>query len=266
MRFLLPLLLALVPCLASADDQTQGSVQSMGLGMPMPAPLQRIEKEGGSVLRSFPAPDGLTGWVLRIQGRNLIVYSTPGGGYILSGNLVDKDGKNLSAEYADKYIPKPDAAKLVAELSADSWLVDEGAASAPLIYVYADPNCVYCNKMWNDIRPYVESGKLHVRWALLDFLKPTSAGRAAAILTARDRGAALAQDETKFDRDHEEGGIPELKPVPPDVDNVLKMHTEQMNDAGGAGTPTILVHKQDGWEILYGAPKDLPGLIASLIK
>ena len=239
-----------LPALAAADaQQSSGSVQGVTLGADIPAPLQSIQKEGGSVLQSFPAPDGLTGWLVKVQGHYLVVYSTPSGNYVISGALVDKNGKNLSAEYGDKYIPKPDAAKLAAALGPDPWLVEEGVASAPLIYVYADPNCIYCNKLWNDLRPYVQSGKVRVRWALLAFLKPTSQGRAAAILAAHDRRSALAEDELKFDKDHEEGGIPELKPVPLEIDTVLKIHTDQMNEAGGAGTPTLIVRHQDGWSI-----------------
>lgn len=232
----------------------------------LPAPLQRVQNEGGTVIQSFPAPDGLTGWVMKIQGHYVIVYSTASGDYVISGTLVDKDGHNMTSAYGDKYIPKPDTAKLLAALGTDPWLVEEGSPKAPLMYVYADPNCIYCNKLWNDLRPYVESGKVRVRWALLDFLKRTSTGRAAAILSAHDRAAALAQDETKFDRTNEEGGIPELAPVPIEIGEILKRHIDEMNDAGAAGTPTMLVHRQDGWSIFYGAPKDMPTLIASLTR
>ena len=242
------------------------ALPALGASPPAPAPLQKIQSEGGTVLQSFPAPGGLTGWVLKIQGRYLIVYSTPGGDYVLSGALVDKDGKNLTKQYEEQYIPKPNAAALAAALAADPWLVDEGSASAPLIYVYADPNCSYCNKLWNELRPYVENGRVHVRWALLAFLKTTSQGRAAAILAANNRSAALAQDETRFDHDHEEGGIPELSPVPLEIGSALQTHDQQMNDAGGVGTPTLVIHRKDGWNISYGMPKDLPALIASLTR
>lgn len=265
---LLPALLLLAVLHVHADDSqsSSGSFQTMDLGTPLPAPLQQIEKEGGTVVRSFPAPDGLTGWVLHIQGRYLVVYSTKSGDYLLSGVLIDKDGKNLSAAYTDQYAPKPDPNKVAAALSTDTWLVDEGSLAAPPLYIYADPNCIYCNKLWVELQPYVKSGKLRARWALLDFLKRTSKGRAAAILSAHDRAAALAEDELKFDKAQEEGGIPELQPVPPDIDNVLAMHTLQMNEAGAGGTPTLVFRNKDGWTIAYGVPQDMPGFVASLVK
>lgn len=236
------------------------------LAVPPPLLYQQIEKVDGSVVQSFPAPDGLTGWVVKIQGRYGVVYTTASGDYILSGALIDKDGQNLSADYLDKYAPKPDAAALATALASDPWLVDEGSPSAPLIYVYLDSNCSYCNKLWTEIRPYVESGKVHVRWVLLSFLKTTSKGRGAAILAANNRAAALAQNETRFNHQEEEGGIPELSPVPIEIGAALETHTKQMNDAGDVGTPMLVIHRKDGWSLAYGAPQDLPALIASLTR
>lgn len=232
----------------------------------VPAPLLKIQDQGGQVVESFPAADGLTGWLLKVQGRYVIVYSTPSGDYIISGALVDKDGKNLTSAYGDKYVPKPDANKLAAALGTDPWLVEEGSPAAPLIYIYADPNCIYCNKLWVELRPYVGTGKVRIRWVLLDFLKPTSSGRAAAILSSKDRAAGLSQDEIKFDKDNEEGGIPERLPVPVELGEALKLHTQEMNDAGAGGTPTLIVHRKDGWSILYGAQQDLSALMASLTR
>ena len=236
------------------------------LVVPPPLLLQQIQKVGGSVVQGFQAPDGLMGWVVKIQGRYGVVYTTASGDYILSGALIDKAGKNLSEDYLDQYAPKPDAKALATALASDPWLVDEGSSSAPLMYVYLDSNCSYCNKLWNEIRPYVESGKVHVRWALLSFLKTTSTGRGAAILAANNRAAALAENETRFDHKTEEGGIPELSPVPIEIGSALQTHTQQMNDAGGVGTPTLVIHRKDGWSIAYGDPKDLPTLIASLTR
>lgn len=236
-----------------------------------PAPVppllqQQAEKVGGSVVKSFPAPDGLTGWVVKIQGRYGVVYTTASGDYIMSGALLDKNGTNLTTQFEEQYIPKPDAAGLAAALGADPWLVDEGSPSAPLIYIYADPNCSYCNKLWTELRPYVGTGKVHVRWALLAFLKPTSKGRAAAILAANNRSGALAGDETRFDHATEEGGIPELTPVPIEIGSALETHAQQMIGTGNVGTPTLVIHRKEGWSISYGMPKDVAAFVADLTR
>lgn len=228
------------------------------LAKPLPAELQKMEKAGyGKVIRSFPGPEGLTGWVVKVKHHDIILYSLPSGNYVLSGALVGPDGKNLTRKYMAEYIPKPDVAKIVSVLRHDPNLVTEGNPQALQIYVYADPNCIYCNLFWTDLRPYVNSGEVGVHWVMVGFLKASSAGRAAAILNARNRAAALALDETKFDKQREEGGIPPLLPVPKGVQAVLKAHYGQMEDAGGRGTPTIIVREHGKWTGYYGAPRNI---------
>src|SRR6185503_17588019 len=201
------------------------------------------------------------------QGRMLVIYTTPSGNYAFSSPVVDKDGNDQTQVYYKQYVLGPAANDAAAVLAKDPNLVDEGAASAPLLYVYADPNCIYCNKLWTGLRQYVQAGKVHVRWAMVSFLKQTSAGRAAAILAAKDRTAALAQDETKFDEAHEEGGIAELSPVPPDVQKTIDAHNAQMADAGGQGTPLMVYRKGGQWVVtegMPGKPEDLAAFIAAL--
>jgi thiol:disulfide interchange protein DsbG len=246
----LPLLLALLITPAVAGQ--------------LPPELQKIENSGGKVLRSFPAPEGMTGWVLNVNGHYIIVYSLPGGRYVMSGALVGPDGNNLTQQYMQQYVPKPDFAKAVALLRRDPNLVTEGAADAPEIFVYADANCIYCNLLWTDLRPYVQHDKVRVHWVMVSILKATSAGRATAILAARDRVAALSQDEIHFDKEHEEGGIAAISPVSADVQKLLQAHAQQMSELGGTGTPMILLHTKGKWDAYYGSPRDMAAFIRTL--
>ena len=252
MRSTLLFLALWLPGLAAADNS------------PLPSALQHLLSQGMVVQRSFPGPDGLTGWVVKVSGRSVVVFTTASGDYAINGLLVDSKGNNLTHFYEQEYIQHITPADLVSVLTKDPMLVDEGSVKAPLIYVYADPNCVFCNRFWTALRPYLQSGKVHVRWAMLAFLKDTSAGRAAAILDAKDRVAALAEDETKFDQTREEGGIPPLDPVPYDLRGELLLHSSQMADIGGQGTPLILFHQADGWHRTEGLPQDMPKFIGSL--
>ncbi|HET7175597.1 MAG TPA: thiol:disulfide interchange protein DsbG, partial [Gammaproteobacteria bacterium] len=68
----------------------------------LPPPLQSLAQQGGKVLRSFPAPDGLTGWVVELQGGSAILYTTASGDYAFTGPLLDKDGNNLTSRYAQQ--------------------------------------------------------------------------------------------------------------------------------------------------------------------
>ncbi len=259
MRYLPPLLLAtLLPLAATAATPPTPASPAV------PAALQRLVQDGGHIKRSFPAVDGLTGWTVSYQGHMLIIFTTPSGGYAFSSPLVDKAGVNLTQQYYEKYVMAASAENTAATLAHDPYLVDEGAPTAPLIYVYADANCSYCNQLWTQLHPLVQSGKLHVRWAMVATLKKSSAGRAAAILSAKDRVAALAKDETDFDHSQEEGGIPELGPLPDGLKAAIETHNDQMADAGGQGTPLLVYRKGGQWTVSEGMPQDMPAFIAAL--
>lgn len=65
------------------------------------------------------------------------------------------------------------------------------ARPAPrIVYVFTHPNCPFCAKLWLDARPWVDGGKVQLRHVLVGILGPTSAGKAAALLTAKDPSAA----------------------------------------------------------------------------
>ena len=158
----------------------------------LPEALQQSVKSGQlEVVRSFKTDvPGLTGYVLSRSGQHQIVYSE--NGYLIIGRIVSPDGENLSAAYTDKYVPKPDLAKIAQQLEATGHLVQQGPDKAPKIYVFADPNCIYCHKFSDQAAPLVKNDKLQLQWAMVGFLKDTSAGRAAAILTADDPAPLIA--------------------------------------------------------------------------
>lgn len=230
----------------------------------LPPVLQTIQGQGASIGQSFPGPDGLTGWVVKIPGRTFIVFTTPSGGYAMNGILVDRSGANMMTQYEEQYVRQPAAAKLAAGLASDGSLVKEGNAHAPLLYVYADANCIYCNQLWTLLRTPVQAGKVQVQWAMVSFLKPSSPGRAAAILDAKDRAAALALDETKFDKAKEEGGIPPADPVSADANKALQQHSAQMAEANADGTPLLVFKRGGNWTLEEGMPKDMDAFISAL--
>ncbi|NVE24964.1 thioredoxin fold domain-containing protein [Burkholderia glumae] len=143
----------------------------------------------------------------------------------------------------------------------------EGASGARVkstLYVFMDPNCIYCHLMWKALRPYEAAG-LQVHWIPLAFLKPDSAGKAAALLKAPDGGAALLDTlETKYSEKDESGGIAPLTVVPADAKAKLDANAAMFKALGFDGTPTVLFRSHDGkWLGLDGLPRlsMLPGML-----
>jgi thiol:disulfide interchange protein DsbG len=195
---------------------------------------------------------GLTGYVLEKDGQYVVVYGDHG--YLIMGNVISPEGENLSSKYADKYVPKPDLAQVVDQLKATGHLVQQGPDDAPLIYAFADPNCIYCHTLYERAKPLVKAGKLQIEWALVGFLKPSSMGRAAAILTADDPTQALIKNEDGFNKSTEDGAIEPLDDPPDEIKQAIKAHAKAMAAARGTGTPTLVYQKDGHWASKVGAP------------
>ncbi|MGN8200154.1 thiol:disulfide interchange protein DsbG [Salinisphaera sp. RV14] len=239
----------LATTLAASAQPTQKPATS-----DLPPVLAKAVKNGSlTVDRQFKTDvPGVTGYVLENDGQHQIVYGDHG--YLFMGQMVSPEGKNMSAQYTDKYVPKPDVGKVVDQLKKTGHLVQQGPNDAPVIYVFADPNCIYCHRFYQQAEPLVKAGKLQLQWALVGFLKSSSMGRAAAILSAKDPARALVENENGFDEDSEEGGIKPVASPSAKLKHVINRHYKQMSSAGGNGTPTLLYKKDGHWAAKIGAP------------
>ena len=65
------------------------------------------------------------------------------------------------------------------------------------LYAVADPNCVACHLFYENAKSAVEDGSVQIHWILVDFLKASSKGRAAAIMTADDPAKAMDENVWK---------------------------------------------------------------------
>jgi thiol:disulfide interchange protein DsbG len=131
------------------------------------------------------------------------------------------------------------------------------------IYVFMDPNCIYCHFVWKALQPYEAAG-LQVHWIPLAFLKPDSAGKAAALLQAPDSAALLKKLELGYNEKDESGGIAPLATVPATAQAKLDGNAKLFQDLGFQGTPTIVYRGSGGrWADYGGMPKlaMLPGML-----
>lgn len=214
------------------------------------------EKVGFTVIERFSTPaEGVTGYVVETgDGNTGIVYGL--GDFILSGALLEGNGNDLTRQYAARYIPKPSYATVAEQLSKDAHLVSEGGKGAPEVYVFADPNCIFCHKFWQQTRSWVAEGKVRLHWVMVGFLKPSSRGFSAAIMDAEDRAGALQAFEENFGNNGNGTGISELTPIPANLEAALEQHSQWMAELGFSGTPGLLFKDTSGqWRGQTGVPK-----------
>jgi thiol:disulfide interchange protein DsbG len=148
------------------------------------------------------------------------------------------------------------AAAMLADIGHATWVQD--GKSTHIAYIFFDPNCPYCHKLYESLRPWVERGDLEARWIPIGTLMLTSAGKAAAILEAKDRTAALRENERGFSRETGSfGGImEELAPKKKTMEE-LAANYELLKRGGDGGVPLMLVRLKDGSvRAIVGAPPE----------
>ncbi len=221
----------------------------------LPKPIATMQQRGVlQVIRQFKAPAGMTGYVLKERGRYLLVYGR--GDYVFSGALIDPDDHDLTAKYYAQYVPKAEYTKTVKQLEQSGALITFGKnATAPVLYAFEDPNCIFCYRFNKEIFPLIDQGKVQLKIVLVAFLKADSLARATAILAAKDPRAAMRQNEKRYEASKEEGGYP--APAKPEQKFVaaVQENGKLMNEAGFTGTPAIIYRTKSGkWNGLGGMP------------
>lgn len=207
-----------------------------------PAPIEALEAQGLEVLGTFDAPSGLTGYAGLAGTSPVSVYLTSDGHYALVGNLVDAKGNDVGADAMRKLVLKPVSERTWAKLERATW-VQDGKTTAPrTVYTFSDPNCPYCNRFWEAARPWIDAGKVQLRHVMVGVIRPDSANKAAAILTAGSPEQALLSNE----RNYASGGIKPVATVPAKVRAELDANELLMAELGFQGTPGILFLDADG--------------------
>jgi thiol:disulfide interchange protein DsbG len=160
-------------------------------------------------------------------------------------------------------------------LQQGHWLAD-GRDDAPRkVYVFTDPNCPYCTKLWSDARPWVESGKVQLRHLIVGILTPSSPGKAATILSDKDPAARLAAYEAAHAfsvstmlasgpaHPTEDAALKPLAPIPARDQAILSGNARLMQSFGLQATPgVVFIDEQGHVQARQGVP---PGVLASVL-
>lgn len=229
-------------------------------GKDWPAPIKSLEAQGVEVMGTFAAPDGMTGYAGLIGQHPLAIYLTADGKHAIIGTLIDGNGNDLSQEPLERLVRKPMTVKIWNQLEKSAWIEDGSKQARRVVYVFTDPNCPYCNKFWNDARPWVKAGKVQLRHIVVAILTPTSAGKAAALLSAENPQAAL----TRLEMHQASGGIKPLDRIPASIRAQLDANQNLMEQLGSSATPTIFYKDESGnLEKLEGAP--MPEMLPKIL-
>ena len=219
--------------------------------------VNKIINGQGHVVQSFPAVDGMTGFVIQSNqggGSSGILYADAKGQYLFAGSIINAQGQDLTQQYTNQYINSKIAGPAYAQAITLNYFTS-GSDSAPhKAIIIIDPNCIFCHNLYQEIEPLIDAGQLQVRWLPVAFRDPSSPGKAAAMLNAGSDAAAdklLAENEANFNTQTESGS---LTPLQPDSKNAtvtaafdkVAQNTQFFSKAGFNGTPTILYKEKNG--------------------
>ncbi len=218
----------------------------------LPEAIKAVEARGAEVVGSFEAPGGLKGYAARYNGQGMALYLTPDGEHVLIGSLLDAKGEDLTRGQLEKLVYEPLGKEMWARMAGSSWIAD-GRGDAPrIVYLFSDPNCPYCNMFWKQARPWVEAGKVQLRHIMVGMLRADSAGKSAALLSAKDPQAALNA--------HEAAGkaskLKALEQIPAALEKQLTDNLMLMSELGAQATPAIFyLDDNDRLQQHQGAPR-----------
>jgi len=211
-----------------------------------------------AIIREFKAIKGLQGFVVRTKddhSRTGIIYTDHSGRYVVMGPIVNAKGDNITQQEAQHYILSDKARSVYHDLPQQVSFV-EGNVNAPHKIIFLmDPNCIFCHRLYEVLKPHIDSGHLAVKWVVAGFLKPSSAGKAYAILSAKDPIKALTDNEAHFNEHTETGAIdPMRNPDTKTKQAVTDVNTFLQNNQL-PGTPAIIYLDQNNKpQLIEGMP------------
>lgn len=228
----------------------------------LPAPLVALEAQGIQILEQFEVPGGLKAYAGIYNGQGIGLFLTPDNQHVVIGHLFDVKGNNLTEAPLDKQVYKPLSDAMWSRMEQSTWIVDGHENAAKIVYVFSDPNCPYCNKFWEEARPWVDSGKVQLRHIMVGILREDSMGKAAALLIDKQPAIALKTHEAQ-------GKSSKLQPltiIPKEIQKKLEENMSLMNELGAVATPAIYYQTPQGrLQEQVGLPQadELEGIMGS---
>jgi thiol:disulfide interchange protein DsbG len=230
-----------------AEEKEGGSNAGGKLGrvanseLSLPASIAILLDRGFEFHGTFEVPGEMVGYALSYVNEPVAAYASPSDDYAIVGTLIDAQGNEVMESQIQNLVLGP-----ILEAAWDAFentrFISEGTDNAShIVYTLTDPNCPYCNALWQNSRPLIEEGTLQLRHVMVGILSEDSIRKAAAIMESDDPASALEMHELNF----HEGGI---TPVTPSEESraLLTQHAQIMGAAGATGTPTSYYRDEEG--------------------
>lgn len=136
---------------------------------------------------------------------------------------------------------------VLAEAPKATWIAE--GQGRRMVYIFFDPNCPSCQLLYKNLRSFIGSHDLQLRWIPVAVVDATSLGKAAAILQASDPPAALRRNEEHYDAQAYAGGIEEDIPSA-ETERKVRANVRLLNRLEIPVVPTMLFAGKDGRNVI----------------
>jgi thiol:disulfide interchange protein DsbG len=147
----------------------------------------------------------------------------------------DSTGKSTNAGGSDTPAGKP-AQPYEAAASQGKGFTVGAMMSTNTVYVMFDPQCPHCGHLWEASVPLHK--KVKFVWMPVAFINAKSGPQGAALLTAADPAALMAEHETSILAGG--GGISAIAGAPIEIERAIKKNTQLFNSMGVESVPFVL--------------------------
>lgn len=187
---------------------------------------------------------GMTG-IYEVRKGTDIIYFLPEYGYLFFGEIISREGKNLTQQRKDDLV-----AETAKKLPLDK-AVTLGSGRH-VVVEFTDPDCPYCRKASEFLKSRTDITR-HVFFLPLP-MHPDAGNKAKYVLCAEDRAKAYeeAMSGKLDDRKYQICANPA-------VSDIMNAHIEAARKVGVSGTPFFIIN---GKTFVRGA--DIPALEAAL--
>ena len=139
---------------------------------------------------------------------------------------------------------------LMQRLDRAHWIASGAKSSGRIVYIFTDPNCPYCNDLWQAMRTAV-APDVQVRYLLVAVINADSRAKDAAILESTDPAATLE----KHERNYAHGGIAPKPTSQPATKETISVNEALMDALHIYGTPALVyLDEHNQVKVFAGAP------------
>lgn len=251
----------------------------------LPDPIQNLVNEGAQI-RYMGREHGLDSWLTIKGGQEQYFYVLPDRSAFVMGVLFDSKGKLLTVQQVQKlraggdtllddlvgqsdayaqagtqndpnrFAMQSPSERLFQDIQGSNW-VALGSASAPVAYVFIDPQCPHCHAMIEELRKdYLDAGRLQLRMIPVGFKDETRAQAAFLLATPNPQARWYA---------HLDGDSAAL-PAKADISQQGVQRNLAIMQAWKFSVTPMIIYRgaDDTVKIIRGKPKDPANFVADL--